>query len=41
MESETKPNKAHYENGQQEPLDPVNIASTKSVDRVIVRVDDL
>ena len=28
MESETKPNKAHHENGQKEPLDPVKIAPT-------------
>jgi hypothetical protein len=28
MESETKPNKAQYENGQKEPLDPAKIAPT-------------
>jgi hypothetical protein len=28
MESETKPNKAHHENGQKEPLDPAKIAPT-------------
>ena len=32
MESETKPNKAHHENGQKESLDPVKIAPTKSRD---------
>ena len=26
-----KPNKAHHENGQQEPLDPVKNAPTSSV----------
>ena len=31
MESETKPNKAHHENGQKEPLDPVKIAPTNPV----------
>jgi len=28
MESETKPNKADYENAQKEPLDPAKIAPT-------------
>jgi len=27
-ESETKPNKAHHENGQKKPLDPVKIGPT-------------
>ena len=29
MESETKTNKAHHQNGQQEPLDPVKIATNR------------
>jgi hypothetical protein len=29
MESETKPNKPHHENGQKEPLDPGKIVPTK------------
>ena len=32
MESETKPNKSHHENGQKESLDPAKIAPTKSED---------
>jgi hypothetical protein len=28
MESETKPNKDHHENGQKESLDPAKIAPT-------------
>jgi hypothetical protein len=41
MESETKPNKAHHENGQKEPLDPAKIAPTKGEDRSTLRIDDL
>jgi hypothetical protein len=40
MESETKPNKAHHENGQKESLDPAKIAPTKSEDQSTLRVDD-
>jgi hypothetical protein len=32
MESETKPNKAHHENGQKESLDPAKVAPTKCED---------
>ena len=40
MESETKPNKAHHENGQKESLDPAKIAPTKSDNRPTSRGDD-
>jgi hypothetical protein len=41
MESETKPNKAHHENGQKESLDPAKIAPTKCEDYARSAVDDL
>jgi hypothetical protein len=40
MESETRPNKAHHEKGQKEPLDPVKIASTNARPNVGQKVDD-
>jgi hypothetical protein len=40
MESETKPNKAQYENGQKEFLDPAKIAPTTLQSRLTFNVDD-
>ena len=40
MESETKPNKAHHENGQKEPLDPAKIAPTTLRFELTIKVDD-
>jgi hypothetical protein len=38
MESETKPNKAQYGNGQKESLDPAKI--TKSEDKAVKGIED-
>ena len=40
MESETKPNKAHHENGQKEPLDPVKVVPTKVHSKFALEVND-
>jgi hypothetical protein len=40
MESETKPNKAHHENGQKESLDPAKIAPTNLHFKITFKVDD-
>ena len=40
MESETKPNKAHHENGQKESLDPAKIAPTSLHPNATLKVND-
>ena len=40
MELETKPNKAHHENGQKEPLDPAKIAPTNPQSKTALGGDD-
>jgi hypothetical protein len=40
MESETKPNKAHHENGQKESLDPAKIAPTTPHSKIVLTVED-
>ena len=41
MESKTKPNKAHYENGSEDPFDPVKIAPTYPQEEYVGSTEDL
>ena len=40
MESETKPNKPHHENGKKESFNPAKIAPTNAQSHTVVRGDE-